>query len=341
MDQAPEPAATQRPTVPRPRRVRRSLLWIAAAVLLGIALCEWLQLDSLVAVTAIPPWCWLAACMAIGGLGFSSATRWDRVASGAIAFAFLAFFVEQTWSLGRSARNLLVGGAQDNLQPRLRVVTINCNAGSQSAAREVLRFNPDVVFLQESPNEEAVRDLAETLFGSAASHVWSPDCTVIARGKLEPTNAKARHFVQATLTFIDGQVVEVMYLRLSPPVVRYDLWAPACWSEHAAARRKHCQEAMDIWQALSSVPNERAILIGGDCNAPAGDGALQTWAFRLRDAFGTAGRGWGATVLNGSPVLRFDQLWCSIEIKPRAIWSARTEHSDHRLVVGDFAIPSP
>ena len=79
-------------------------------------------------------------------------------------------------------------------------------------------------------------------------------------------------------------------------------------------------------------------MIGGDCNAPAGDGALCAWSPRLHDAFSGAGRGWGATVLNALPVLRFDQLWCSEQLQPIAVWSVKTQHSDHRLVVGDFGI---
>src|SRR6185369_1839749 len=103
---------------------------------------------------------------------------------------------------------------------------------------------------------------------------------------------------------------------------------------------KHRAEATAISNGLSSVPKERPILMGGDCNAPSGDGALHVWFARLHDAFDVAGLGWGATVLNGLPVLRFDQLWCSDNLEAIAVWSVKTQYSDHRLVVGDFELTS-
>lgn len=90
--------------------------------------------------------------------------------------------------------------------------------------------------------------------------------------------------------------------------------------------------------SLAAVPSDRPIVLGGDCNAPAGDGALQVWSTRLNDAFDKAGVGWGNTVLNGFPVLRFDQLWSSPGLFPTEVRSVCTEHSDHRLVVGDFEL---
>jgi endonuclease/exonuclease/phosphatase (EEP) superfamily protein YafD len=103
-------------------------------------------------------------------------------------------------------------------------------------------------------------------------------------------------------------------------------------------RRQHRVEAQRIAAALSQVPRGRPILIGGDCNAPGGDGALREWSPLLRDAFYIGGRGWGATVLNSFPVMRFDQLWCSSGIGTTAIYSFPSDHSDHRLVVGDFTL---
>src|SRR4029079_10711252 len=90
------------PTLPQrtePRwsnRVRRAFLWIAVAMLLGVAFCEWCQSDAFAAVTAIPPWCWLIACVVIANLGMASARRWERITAAAIFLAFLAISVEQS-----------------------------------------------------------------------------------------------------------------------------------------------------------------------------------------------------------------------------------------------------
>ena len=317
-------------------RVRRGQLWTAAVALLGIIFCEQFQPDALAAVTAIPPWCWLIACVGLGSLGLAGATCWERIVAGVLLFSFLIFSVEQSRSLSRSAWYSLFNRREEGHHSHLRVVTINCNVGSRRAAVESTRFDPDIVFLQESPNEQVVRDMAQSLFGSAASIVWSSDCSIAARGQLRPTSSEAKNFVQATWTRVDGRTIEVICLRLSPPLVRYDLWAPSCWSDHASIRRKHRVEAAAVLDALSPVPVERPILIGGDCNAPSGDGALLVWSLRLHDAFNSGGRGWGATVLNVLPVLRFDQLWCSDHLDAVAVWSVKTQYSDHRLVVGDF-----
>jgi endonuclease/exonuclease/phosphatase (EEP) superfamily protein YafD len=303
-------------------------------VLLGIELCEPFQPDAFAAVTAIPPWCWLLACAGLGSLGFVGAARWERIVAGVLLLSFLICSVEQSRSLSRSAWYSLFTRRDSHL----RVVTINCDGGSRQAADEAARFEPDIVLLQESPNEQALHDMAQAMFGSAAGVVWSPDCSIVARGQLRPTNVKEKKFVQATLTLVDGRTIEIVCLRLSPPIVRYDLWAPTCWTDHAEIRRKHRAEATAIANALSSVPNERPILIGGDCNAPSGDGALHVWFWRLHDAFSAAGLGWGSTVLNGIPVLRFDQLWCSDNLEAIAMWSVKAQYSDHRLVVGDFNI---
>lgn len=330
--------ARQCATAGHTSRTRRSCLWISGSVLLGVALIEWRQPDALAAVTAIPPWCWLIACVLLGSLGFAVATRQEKVAVLAVLLAFLCVSIEQTRSLTRSAGDLFFNRTAIAPSLRIRAVTLNCSGGNRSAAAEILRLEPDVAFLQESPNEQAVQELGQTLFGNAGSVVWSPDCSIIARGQLQPANATSQHFVQATWTPTDGRVMEVICLRLSPPVVRYDLWSPGCWQEHATSRRKHRAEAREVAIALSSASGGRPILIGGDCNAPAGDGALQEWSPRLVDAFGIAGRGLGATVLNSIPVMRFDQLWCSNELVPTSVRAVSNDHSDHRLVVADFTL---
>ncbi len=310
---------------------------LAFCVLVADAVVERWQFDGLSAATAIPPWCWLIATLLLGVLGWSGAPRWEKRALVVAALLFAATTVEQTRSLGRLAWRT-VGRSAPAPASRLRVATLNCDVASVAAAGEVRPLRPDIVLLQESPNAEALRRLANDLFGDEGSVVWSPDCAIVARGQLRQVATPHSHFVQATLALSNGGEVEVVCLRLAPPVVRYDLWSPSAWREHAGLRKKHRQQALAIAESLAAVPSDRPIVLGGDCNAPAGDGALQVWSPRLNDAFDKAGVGWGNTVLNGFPVLRFDQLWSSPGLFPTEVRSARTEHSDHRLVVGDFEL---
>jgi vancomycin resistance protein VanJ len=319
--------------------IRRGVFRAAVLLLLAIAVCEWWQPDRFAAVTAIPPWCWFVACFAIGSVGFTCANRLARIGGVVVLLGFLGLSVEQSRSLARSMADLLSQRHEVGTGAALRVVSINCAGGSPSAAKEAFSFSPDVVFLQESPNEQVVRELATTLFGTEGSVAWSPDCSIIARGQLQPSSNQTPVSMAATLTLPDGKQVELVCLRLSPPVVRYDLWSPGAWSEHAASRRKHRDETTAIANALTAISTQRPILMGGDCNSPAGDGALQAWSMLgIRDAFQDAGRGWGDTVLNQFPVLRFDQLWSSDEVAPLAVWAVRTDYSDHRMVVGDFLL---
>lgn len=337
-ESSPELAKTVEVPQRRSSIWRQSLLALAAVGLIFIAATHWLQPDAFAAVTAIPPWSWLIAFVAIAALGMRHARRWQRAVFLLLVCMYLLFVVEQTRSLARLAWDWLPFDAPN--AESFRVVSINCNVGSKLAAAEAARFEPDVVLLQESPNQEAVQALAATLFGEEGAVVWSTDCSIVARGSLQASDQQGRSFVQATWTRSDGRMVEIVCVRLSPPVVRYDLWSPDCWREHAAARRQHRQETKLIRSALASIPKGRPILLGGDCNCPAADGALREWLPLLEDAFKSAGRGWGATVLNRVPVLRFDQLWSSAELAPLGVWAVQSERSDHRLVTGEFEIPS-
>ena len=204
-----------------------------------------------------------------------------------VVIGFTGLAVEQSFSVPRSVYASIFRPRENVDAVRLRVATINCNSGDPSAVREAFAQDPDIVFLQESPNEQAIQELAQSQFGDAGSYAWSADCTIIARGRLQATGAHRRHFMQATLTTPGGKQVEVASVRLSPPLVRYDLWNRACWSEHARIRRVHRDEATALAKALSTVPASRPIVIAGDCNAPAGDGAFARggplgYATRLR-----------------------------------------------------------
>jgi hypothetical protein len=206
------------------------------------------------------------------------------------AGAFSVLAVEQVSSVTRSARGLLFEAADE--KRAFRVVSLNCNAGSKLAAAETLRVEPDIVLLQESPSQETIVELAAKLHGDEGAVLWSADCSIIARGKLQPSGQSDRHFLHATWTRVNGEVVEVICVRLAPPIVNYSLWSPTCWREHLAARRQHRQETKVIASTLAEIPPGRPILLGGDCNCPAGDGALHEWSPRLLDAFDSAGHGW-------------------------------------------------
>ena len=93
------------------------------------------------------------------------------------------------------------------------------------------------------------------------------------------------------------------------------------------------------WQGLGA-ERKVIVILGGDFNVPQGDQSTTQLRDFASDTFGVAGRGWGNTVLNTIPVLRFDQIWASGHFRPIATWAVCSEHSDHRMVVSDMVLPA-
>ncbi len=321
---------------PRAATIARFVAWTAVLSLTVLATVEARQYDALAAISAIPPWGWWIGASAIVLVALVRCSLRTRLAVVAILLMIGANWVEQFASIARYTLDVV---SADQSQPWLRVVSLNCSTGSRRAAEEVASFNPDVVLLQESPSEDVLAELATKLFGEQASVLVTGDCSILARGTLQLIS-QSRNYLRARLDRADGRTVHVVCVRLLPPVVRYDLWTPSCWREYREAREKRRAEAREITRSLSEIATGELIVLGGDCNAPAGDGALQEWASVVQDAFSSAGRGWGATVLNRMPVHRFDQVWSTATLAPQRVTAVKSSYSDHRMVVADFVTPA-
>lgn len=212
----------------------------------------------------------------------------------------------------------------------LRVVSLNCAAGSVPAAREAFGRGGDVVLLQEVGGRgEFVRAGAEAGYPYVA---WSVDDAVFSRRPiLDP--AKGRDFAAGTVE-LAGRPVRIVALRLSPPTFRLDWWSLDCWREYAedAARRRERVAAI-----LAETRAKGVCLVGGDFNATNPRlvrDARPDWA----EAGRSAGRGWRGTGTNDYPVAWVDQIWGSPEVRWRGAAVGKTENSDHRMVVGDFRL---
>lgn len=187
-----------------------------------------------------------------------------------------------------------------------------------------------MVLLQETPSPDAIRALAKRLFGSEDACVLGYDTAVLARD-LEPITLvpTLQRYVAAAQTPF-GRVVSV---RLSPCVLRADLWSPACWQEQTQSRRLRREQ---LEAALVAVPAKGPVLFGGDLNVPAGEGIFAKLTARgLADTWPRVGLGWGDTIANDFPIHRIDQLWLR-GLSPRALIAVTTQNSDHRMVVCDL-----
>jgi hypothetical protein len=222
-----------------------------------------------------------------------------------------------------------------------RVITLNCAGGSMQAASEVITHSPDIVLLEESPSRKDVEELGRRMFGKGAGTLYGVDASIIARGEIKPVEldkASQIFFVAARVRLADGPELYVVGTRLVPPVLRLDLWSPGCWRDEKENRQERKEQARQISQVLRRLPKNVPVVLGGDLNAPAGDGALAPLRPSLRDTFPEGGRGWGNTVLNDFPVQRIDQIWAGRHLKALSITACKTQNSDHRMVIADLVL---
>ncbi len=316
------------------------MIGLSASLCLALSVCYALRPDACAAVTLWPPWLWLVPGLVILLLGYRRPRRRALLCAAALWLAYLLIFCEEPRTL------LRFGGISDaefaaarQRGEALRIISLNCAGGSAEAATEVEPYHPDIVLLQESPPEPDVRALARRLFGDEAAIVSDFDAVIIARGRLAPPPGDlAPHLVQARFRSPTGVEADLFSLRLTPPILRADLWSPDAWRAHRANRRLRREQMQEIAAAIAALPPDAAIILGGDFNAPAGDAVVRLLHPRLHDAFRQGGRGWGNTALNDLPVLRFDQIWLSSGLRAARVRARKTRHSDHRMVVCDVLL---
>lgn len=312
--------------------------WALSALLCLIGVCAtvW-QPDALAALSWIPVWCWLIAGTAAGIFARRLRPRRWLVALALSWTAFTVGYVEECRSLTRSVWSSWSESKHiDSDRRRLRVVSLNCADGSLRTAREVVALHPDIVLFQESPGRGDLDRLATELFGNSHGVLWSSDSSIVARWPIQRP-VEQDHFVTGLVQIPSGIQLRIVSLRLAPPVVRYDLWNPACWQEQTAKRRWHAKQVNQLRELLIDEIDD-AIVLGGDFNAAQHDRATWPLSDFARDTFDVAGRGWGNTVLNTIPVLRFDQIWAGGCCRSTATWAVRSQHSDHCLVASDFVL---
>ena len=321
------------------RRQRWALGWCVLSLLfvvLGYFACAW-QRDELAALSLIPVWCWLVPGLATLLLARRVQPRGWLFVIVMLWTLFTVALIEESRSLSRSVWSRFVNPTP--VEPRdlrLRVVSLNCADGSLRTAREVAAVTPDILLFQESPGRNELEKLAADLFGDSFGVLWSPDTSIVARWPITLPEQRD-HFVVGRVKPPHGPEFKVVSLRLAPPTVRYDLWNPACWREQTTKRKHHKQQIDQLANLLIDSDNF-TIILGGDFNAAQHDRSTQILRNFGHDTFDIAGRGWGNTVLNTIPVLRFDQIWTSGHFRPIATWAIRSEHSDHRMVVSDLVL---
>ncbi|HET6882470.1 MAG TPA: endonuclease/exonuclease/phosphatase family protein [Pirellulales bacterium] len=307
--------------------------WLASAVLsVAISACYARRCDACAAVTVFPVWVWtLAGAGLIAAAWRCVGRRWTIPVALAWSLV-LVVFSDHPFSVLRFAER--------RSERTLRVVSINCSSNSK-ALHEVVALRPDIVLVQESPGREPLLALARELFGEKGEALWAVDASIIAKGEISRVRlpqSVASYALCARTTLTDYGEVEVVSLRLEPGLVRIDLWSPDCWHQQTANRQRRRRQLNAIAGSLQS---PLPLIVGGDFNAPPGDAVYDALQPQLRDAFSEAGRGWGNTIINELPFLRIDQVWHSSHWQACDVYSRRTEHSDHRMVICDVMLRAP
>jgi hypothetical protein len=306
-------------------------------VLTALAASVW-RPDLLAALTLFPPWCWLV----IGMLSLPLLWRigYQRLAYGLAAFwlIFAVALVEELPSLGRAAMSRVRRSSSVSTDNSIRIVSLNC-AGSERCIEDLMLARPDIALLQETPGEEALARMTAELFGEQGEFCKAGDVAILSRGAvLQQSTDKSGTFVAALVQLADAKPVHCISLRLAPPPSRLDFWTLGFWTEHRDLRQRHRSQLVAVVVSFTDLPIDRPIVIGGDFNTLPHDAALDQLRPRLRDAFVTSGLGWGATGTNDWPLFRVDQIWAGARVLPKQTYSAKSAHSDHRLVICDTIV---
>jgi hypothetical protein len=191
----------------------------------------------------------------------------------------------------------------------------------------------------QSPSRDHLGHLSSKLFGAQSTFLSGGDTSILARGNIAPrTVDRSPHFVEGAVELPIGVTVDVISVRLNPPVFRLDFWRPGFWIDHRNNRATHRRQILDVMQRIRSIKQSTFLIVGGDFNAPPLDAALAPLRERLSDTFRKAGRGWGNTGTNRFPLLGVDQIWASPHFRSVSVTAQETVYSDDRMVVCDLIL---
>ncbi len=243
----------------------------------------------------------------------------------------------------------------------LRMMTYNIKAQRatrqsgvfEALEREVARQRPDLLVMQDAGDLTAARRtnpaLAQAVF--AGRNVFSHDQYIVAsRYPLRDCRAgdlsfrgQPHSFVRCIVN-VDGSEVELFTAHLLSP------------RRGLNATRHEGAEGIDDWQqnfedrlsqsrtlAADVAKRERPLIVAGDLNAPETSPVIRTLLDRgLRDAFSSAGRGYGYThghsTMLAISFLRIDHILVSPEIGVVDAFAGGKEGSEHRPVIADLLL---
>lgn len=319
--------------------------WGALGLHLLVGACYLRRWDKVAAITVFPFWAWGLAGAGMAGLAWLIGRR--RLA-GAICLLWAGTIIvgsDETRPLLRlNAEKPQPGEAAPvNGTRPLRIVTINCRVGMlrPDALKDVEPWQPDIVFLQESPYPKELERFKERLYGpEGGSSVGGNQCGIVARGRIhEPLTGWQPFSILGTVEFAPGKFIEVACVHLQGAETTVKLWMKEAWVSHYYNRQSRRAELSRLLSVQRFMSRQHPAIVGGDFNAPAGDAVFDLLKDAgFRDAFAEAGSGWPDTFPNAAPMVRIDHLWVNSRITPVRAAAVKSVYSDHRMVVCDFLV---
>lgn len=223
----------------------------------------------------------------------------------------------------------------------------------EALEREVAQHRPDLLVMQDASDLTAARHSAPATAQSifAGRSVFSHDeYIVVSRYPLRDCRAGdlsfrgQPHSYVRCIVAVDGNEIEVFTAHLLSP------------RRGLNATRHEGAEGIDDWQqnfenrlsqsrtlAAAVAKRDRPLIVAGDLNAPETSPVIRTLLDRgLRDAFSSAGRGYGYThghsTMLAVSFLRIDHILVSPEIGIAGAFAGGKEGSEHRPVVADLLL---
>ena len=315
---------------------------ISLALHFLVTLCYINRWDKATAVTVFPLWSWALVGFVILAIAWPfNRNRFSLLVASVWAMTALVGADEIPGIVNTiKGKKLTAEHPQSHREkPVLRVATINCKNRRVEALLETKPYSPDVVFVQESPSNAQLKQLAKQIHGADGTAAGGFNCGIIAAGELKTLkNSRSPRYTHATLTRPDGSQVDLVSIHLNHAITRWDLWHKDCWKTHYQNRKTRREELITILAEVSQNHGGRSVIFGGDFNAPASDAVFNLLRHNFVDSYRAVGSGWGNTFFNRLPVLRIDQLWATFDVQAVNARAFATRNSDHRLLVCDYIL---
>jgi len=301
----------------------------------------WLELMHYVPYPA-----WLLPALVAFALSFPLGRGWRLAATLALALVLTSI-------MG------LAVGRSDAGSVRVRVMTYNIKAwlateagnGFVPLAREVAEHDPDILVMQDAGElataREETPDIARTVFEKRQVYTFG-QYIVVSRFPLRdcrpgqiPYGGEEHTYVRCIVN-ARGFETDLVVVHFRSPrdglnATRHErAQGLADWRQNVAERMGQSAKL-----AADLARRERPLIVAGDLNAPESSPVVQRLlGLGLRDAFSTAGWGYGYT--HGHSLrphisfLRIDHILVSPEIGVHDAFAGGKEASEHRPVIADL-----